>query len=126
MAGGRISGDQPLVLLPAVTITTAVTGLTGAVFVPRQGLSFLVVQGVFVYGSGGTTAKAWVQTSLDGGTTWIDIASLAFLLASATKVSALALAIALAAAATPPDGSLADNTIVNGLLRERARGNYTT
>jgi hypothetical protein len=32
----------------------------------------VALQANFVYGSGGTTVDAWVQTSIDGGNTWID------------------------------------------------------
>ena len=36
----------------------------------RQALAAnLLLQGTFTYGSGGTSADAWVQTSIDGGTT---------------------------------------------------------
>ena len=30
----------------------------------------------FSYGSGGTSVNAWLQTSLDGGTTWCDAVAL--------------------------------------------------
>lgn len=103
--------------LPA-TGTTPVTGLAG--------MKYLLLQAAFVYGSGGTTAKAYVQTSLDGGATWIDIACFAFATASGTKVSALSMLVALAAAVTPTDGSIADNTILNGLLGDRLRVKYVT
>jgi hypothetical protein len=38
----------------------------------------VTVQCNFVYGSGGTSADAWLQTSLDGGTTCTDIAECGF------------------------------------------------
>lgn len=74
-------------LLPPLTITTAITGqiVAGPIAVrsllsrqPRN----LTVLGKFTYGSGGTTASFWVQTSFDGGATWTDICVFSQLLAS--------------------------------------------
>ena len=96
--------------------TTPVTGLAGA----RN----IAAQAKFLYGAGGTSVKAYLQTSLDAGVTWIDIACFAFTTSAATKVSALQTAIALAAAVTPTDGSLSDNTILNGLFGDRVRLKY--
>jgi hypothetical protein len=82
----------------------------------------LVVQSIFDYGSGGTSCKVYLQTSLDGGATWFDVAQHAFATADATKVSALNANIAPAAQAfTPGDGALADNTVANGALGDRLR-----
>lgn len=88
--------------------------------IPRN-VNALHVQGALTYSSGGTTCKVYVQTSLDGGTTWIDVACLAFATATATKVSAVRTSIALAAATVPTDGTLADDTIVDGLYGDRVR-----
>jgi len=115
-------------LLPAATITVAGTFATDPISLGQisDTSAVLAAQATFVYGSGGTTCKSWVQTSLDGGLTWIDIASFAFTTVTATKVSVLSLYIATAAALTPTDGSLADNTILNGLLGDRVRCKLTT
>lgn len=114
-------------LLPATTITGATT-VTGDVFVfgPRipEGVSF---ESIFAWGSGGTTAKTYLQTSLDGGLTWFDIASQAFATAIASKVSAVSTAIAPGTQAfTPTDGSLTDNTVNNGVLGDRIRVKLVT
>lgn len=112
------------VTLLSQTITTAGT-VVGAVTpfakLPHDAARYLAVQAVFTYGSGGTSAKAYVQTSLDGGTTWVDVASLAFTTATATKVSAVSTSVALAAGVAPTDGTLTDNTILNGLVGDRVR-----
>ena len=47
----------------------------------------LTLQANSVYGSGGTSVDAYVQTTLDGGATWFDIAELRFTTASAIKAS---------------------------------------
>jgi len=120
--------DYTKTLLPPTTIAGAVTAIvTEPVLLGNlpNAARYLALQGNFLYGSGGTTAKAWVQTSFDGGATWIDIASFAFTTAALRKVVGLSVNIA-ATHATPTDGSLADNTINNGLIGDRLRVKYTT
>lgn len=109
-------------------ITAAVTNVAG---VPATGFAAaeqVMLEAVFTYVSGGTTAKVWVQTSLDGGLTWFDIANFAFTTASASKVSACVLnpATPLAAGTTPALGTLADNTVLNGVLGDQFRTFLTT
>lgn len=113
-----------ITLLPQTTITTAVTGSTGVV-APVDGLRDLFLEAIFTYGSGGTTAKFWIQTRTKGGT-WRDVANFAFTTASATKWSKLSIVIALAAARTASDAALADDTILDGFLGDEIRVKYTT
>jgi hypothetical protein len=97
----------------ATTICTPITGLTG--------MQSLTVSLRFVYGSGGTAVKVYLQTSIDGGTTWDDIACWAPSNANASKrwnFSALAI---FAAPVTPTDGAMPDNTMQNGLLGDLVR-----
>lgn len=115
-------------LVPTTTIAAAVTGrVTEPVLLGQipNNARYLALQANFAYGSAGTTAKVWVQTSLDGGATWVDIANFAFTTAALRKVAAVNIFIA-ATHATPTDGTLADNTIINGLLGDRIRVKYTT
>lgn len=107
-------------LLPATEITAAGTVVSAPVRV-QEGLRYLALQATFAYGSGGTTAKAFVQTTIDGGATWRDVACFAFTTASAKKFSALSAEIALAPAAAASDGALVDDTILNGLLGDEWR-----
>ena len=113
-------------LLPSTAITTAVTGVSGTVITGLAGLTYLVVQAKFTYGSGGTTGKFWVQTSFDKGTTWTDIQCFAFTTTSATKFQACKIYIALAANKTIGDVALADNTILDGVFGDRVKVKYTT
>lgn len=117
-------GHTPL--LGATTIAAAVANQLSNTLIMKDGVRTITAEAQFLYGAGGTTCKAWLQTSLDGGTTWIDIASFAFTTAALKKVSKLTSSIALAAAVTPTDATLADNTIVDGLLGSRFRVKYTT
>lgn len=111
--------------LHSQTITAAQAAQTSAVIL-LPGLKGLLVHASFVYGSGGTSAKYWIQTSLDLGTTWVDVMCFAFATTTAKKVSGVRMDIALAAGITPTDGTLADNTILDGLLGDRLRVKYTT
>jgi hypothetical protein len=115
-----------LTLLSEV-ITTAVTGATPDPAGSDFYADYVAIEAVFDWGSGGTTAKVYVQTSFDGGTTWCDVASFAFTTADLKKVSCLTDQIAPAAQAfTPTDGTLADNTVVNGVMGDMWRAKLTT
>ena len=118
-------------------ITTAVTGSvitsstdsagTAIEYVDRlDGLTAITAQFRLAYGSGGTTVKAYLQTSIDQGTTWVDIACVAFTTSSSTKVVNLSGLTAKTTAATPTDGSLTDDTCVDGILGDRLRVKITT
>lgn len=115
-------------ILLDIPITVALTGVVRGpiVSVPVTG-SVVSLQADFDFGADGTTAKAWVQTSLDGGLTWIDVANFAFLVADSRKVSALNRGLAPSAqGAVATDGSLADDTIVQGIMGDRIRVKVTT
>ena len=111
-------------------ITTALTGTlwTPSVATPKTaGATWVGLYSIFTYGSGGTTAKFWLQTSLDGGTTWFDIISHAYTTSTASKLSAVTCFIAPATqGAAPTDGSLTDNTINQGIIGDRLRIKVTT
>lgn len=127
MAHGTIL-DHSKTLLPATTIAAAVAAVVTEPLSlgGHEGAArYLGLQANFLYGSGGTTVKAWVQTSFDGGANWIDIANFAFTTAALRKVAGLTVNVA-ATHATPTDGTLADNTINNGLIGDRIRVKYTT
>jgi hypothetical protein len=111
-------------LLPATVITGAVTGSVGPT-IPCKGLRDLLVEASFAYGSGGTTAKFWIQTRTDGGT-WRDVMNFAFTTATLTKFQKVSIGIALAANTASSDAALADNTITDGLLGDEVRVKYTT
>jgi len=123
--------QNSLPLLAATLITAPVTGVvTGEIpigaWASEIPAHYLPIKADFTYGSGGTNVTAYVQTSLDEGVTWADIASFQFTTASASRVSALSIFVALAAAIVVTDGALTANTILNGLLGDRLRVKYTT
>lgn len=127
MPGIHSAASRTQIILPTTTITTAVTGVTtGSVNMSLVDVNALTLEAIFTYGSGGTTAKFWIQTRLGASGSWTDIANFAFTTASADKFSSLCNYIALAAATAKTDATLADNTILNGLLGDEIRVKYTT
>lgn len=113
--------------LGAITITTAVTALTtGPLQVARGAVPpSITVQCRFTYGSGGTTADAWVQTTLDGST-WTDIANCRFTTSSARVVYNLSALTPVTTQYVATDGTLAANTAKDGVLGTAYRLKYTT
>lgn len=86
-----------------------------------EGLLALAVSLRLSYGSSGTTIKAYLQTSLDQGTTAIDIACVAFATASEHQVLNLSALTPKTTLVTPTDGTLTDDTCVDGILGDRFR-----
>ncbi len=65
--------------------------------------------------------KAYIQTSLDGGNSWIDIASFTPENASIKKVWNFSALTSVTTPITPTDGAMADNTSQDGILGDRVR-----
>lgn len=109
-----------------VDLTAAVSATaTAAVQIPLSTKS-LTLQCVFTYGSGGTSAKAYVQTTFDDGATWVDIACFAATTASLQRLYNLVSATPKASIVTPTDGSLTDSTSVDGLIGSQLRVKYVS
>lgn len=109
------------------TITTAVTAATTTPLQFRGPVPHNVaIQSVFTYGSGGTTAKVWIQTSFDGGTTWCDVALHSVTTSSATAIWNVSALTTHTTAVTPTDGTLASATANDGLIGQFWRCKYTT
>ncbi len=125
-AFGQSIGNFQANLIPTTTIAAAVSLTIGPTVVIGTPAKYLTAQAKFLYGAGGTNVTVYIQTSIDNGVTWLDVMSFQFTTAAATKVSACSLDVALAAAVTPTTGSLAANTILNGLLGNQFRAQYVT
>lgn len=114
-------------------ITTALTAEVGEVIIPsnkenspfEKPLKGITAVITFAYGSGGTTAKLWLQTSLDGGATWIDIASTGDMATtSGTKIVNLTDQTAITTSVAPTDGT--GTTNISGIIGDRFRCKVTT
>jgi len=117
-------------LLGTTTITTAVTALvTTPLQLRAKGGTYtnnIILQGTFTWGSGGTSADAWVQTSFDGGTTWVDVANFHFTGASARFIYNLSSLTPVTTEYVPTDGTLTANTSKDGVVGGLWRVKYTT
>ena len=103
-----------------IAITTAAIYL-GAEIDELDGMSAVTAQIKLAYGSGGTSGNAFLQTSLDQSATWIDIASVTFTTAGKTVVLNFSGLTPRLTEYTPTDGSLANDTAVDGILGDRLR-----
>lgn len=86
----------------------------------------LAIQANFKAGSGGTTVDCYVQTSLDGGLTWADIANFHFTTVNAIGIYNLSALTPKTTQVAPTDGSLASNTAVDGILGPMYRTKWTS
>lgn len=86
-----------------------------------EGMTALSLQFMFAYGSGGGVKglKAYLRTSLDQGQTWIDIACVTFGTASKTTLLNLSGLTPVTSETAPTDGTLADDTVLDGILGDR-------
>lgn len=113
--------------LGVITITAAVTAQTTAAFQFTRGQvpPSITVQCKFTYGSGGTSADVWVQTSLDGAA-WTDVANCRFTTSSARVVYNLSALTPVTTQYVATDGTLAANTAKDGIIGPSFRLKYTT
>lgn len=122
--------DNPGILMFAnsagedFTVSEAGTQI-GEVIEDLEGLRSLALQARLAVGTAGTSVKAYIQTSLDQGATWFDIACFAFTTLTATRLMNLSADAALGIT-TPTDGALADNTKLDGPIGDRLRPKVVT
>ncbi len=79
----------------------------------------------FAYGSGGTTAKVYIQTSFDDKETWMDIMSFAFTTSAAKQVLSVREETAITTAVAAADGALAAGA-VSGAIGKYLRAKIVT
>jgi hypothetical protein len=103
-----------------LALTTALSSVAQTPIQNLEGILAATIEFKFAYGAGGTTAKAYVQITVDDGQTWIDIACRAWTTANETKVINLS-GLTPVAAFTPTDGAMADNTLQDGILGSAMR-----
>src|SRR5262249_13003138 len=113
-------------------ITAAGAGQVGNIYQIRGGPGsaqlpdVMQLQATLTYGSGGTSVDVWVQTSMDGGTTWCDVVHFAqFTTASARYIAAVQSSAGLAPVA-PTDGTLAAGSVNAGVFGSLWRIKWTS
>jgi hypothetical protein len=116
----------------SLTVAQAYAPTPGQELTGLDGMLSATVELDFVYGSGGGSGVAYVQTSLDqaneGGAvsgTWIDIAAMSFTTASKAKVYNFS-ALTPVSAVTPTDGAMTPDTQQDGVLGDRLRVKVVT
>lgn len=108
------------------TITAA---LTDEVVTAVEGFgapTSMTIQATFAYGSGGTNATAYVQSSIDNGVTFFDVAAIRFTTSGGTVVATVDGKAAITTPATLTDGALTANTVQQGFLGSQMRVKLTT
>jgi hypothetical protein len=100
------------------SVTTAATQV-GDVVDDLSGALAVTLSARLAYGSGGTSCYAVVETSLDQGVTWVQIARFDFSTSGLQKVMTVSGLTPRIAAATA--GSLAADTALDGTLGDRLR-----
>jgi len=106
-----------------ITEGVSTSGTPQALIDRLEGMSAVSLQASLVYGSGGTACIVIVQTSLDQGQSWIDVARFDFAQASAKKIANVSAAVAaapMAVAALGAEGKL------DGILGDRLRARVTS
>lgn len=109
-------------ILRLTPITTALSLTRGTVFQFGRGAIFKRPRSIGFWFNfsgtvtGGTSAKAYVQASLDGKQNWYDIACFAAANTAMKRMFNLSALTAVTSIATPGSAALADNTSLDGLI----------
>lgn len=109
--------------LASLGITAALTASALTPIEDLDGMTAVTIEASFAYGSGGTTCKAKVQTTFDGGTTWRDIAEFDFTTASAVKFANLS---GLLSKAVTAYTALSAEGVIDGVLGDQLRVEVTS
>lgn len=118
-----------MLLLP---ITTAIGTTSSGTYQFRGGPggqetdTNMIIKCTFTYGSGGTSVDAYIQTSIDGGSTWMDVVHCSFTTSSLTNIYNLSSNTVHTTAVVPTDGALTANTSVDGIIGMMWRVKYVT
>lgn len=123
--GIKVLGNADLAAINAATAAAVITsasdsqGATQPYIDRLSGMLAASISANFVWGSGGTSLKVIIETSLNQGATWLEVARIAFGTASAEKVVNLSGLTPKTTAAAP--GALSDDACLDGILGDRFR-----
>ncbi len=91
----------------------------GATQAGLQGMTALSCQVNFAYGSGGTQVNVYIQSSVDQGTTWFDVANFEFTTSSNWEAVNLSGLNSVTTPTALSNKTLTNNTTFNGPLGDR-------
>jgi len=106
-----------------ITSDTASDGSTQEFVGDLEGMASATIQAKFEYGSGGTTCLVIIQTTINQGGDWIDVARFDFATEDAVKTVNLS---AAAAAAIASVAALGSESKIDGVLGDRLRAKITS
>lgn len=115
-------GDSVIAAATAGEVITSAADRNGATqaYVEIDDAVLAVLLSVnFTYGSGGTTLKVVVETSVDQGTTWTEVYRAAFTTASGQRLVNLSALTPVTSPYTP--AALSDDTAKDGVIGRRWR-----
>lgn len=116
-----------MALIDTRTITAALTAIPStAVSGGTPTAVSATIQIDFVYGTGGTTFSVWVQTSIDGGTSWIDVCNMSGTTASKSRIQVVSTRTPITTPYTMTDGTLTADTVHDGIIGPIWRTKVTT
>jgi len=116
---------QHLVDDHAVTTAQSITSRGKVHRLPDE-TAGLTVMCNWTSGTGGTTAKVYIQTSFDNETTWTDVMAFAFTTSDAIKYLSVREETAVVADHVSTTGSLTDDTAVSGIIGKHVRAQIVT
>ncbi len=109
-----------------LAITTAVSAkVVGKPLQLNRQPHAICAQANFTYGSGGATVTCWLQTSLDSGVTWTDIAVFTFATSSARQAVNVSASSSVLTPTALTDGTLTGNA-QDGLVGAQFRCKTTS
>ena len=106
-----------------ITSGTSAAGATQALIDRLEGMTAATIYAEFSYGSGGTTCAVIVQTSINQGSDWIDVARFDFTTANGTKVANLSGLLSKAVTAV---SAISSEGVTDGVLGDRLRCKVTS
>lgn len=92
---------------------------TGTPLTGLQGLNAVSLQVRFAYGSGGTKTNVYIQSSIDQGQSWFDVANVAFTTTGGVQLVNLSGLDKLTTPTAPNNLALPDNTVLDGPIGDR-------
>lgn len=118
--------DNPGIFSLGDLAITAADTYIGDVISNLHGMTAVTIQLRFAWTSGGSSARVYIQTSLDQENTWVDLACISCVNAAETAILNLSGLTPKTSQVTPSDGALGDDLAVDGILGDCLRMKIVT